>query len=292
MYKNYVPIHSDFLIHWTGRDIDSEFDNDWFKRHSSKTNHISTEKYLQRLKSILKYGLWMTENKEDISIKTMNSIINPPIHARTCFTELKLSMVRAHAAEFGRLGIGFKRYFLFERLGAPMIYFNEYSYNWFQPPLFQYSGNDDYYKCFFKPMTIRTQDTTLQYKFFDESEWRIIYSTDIRDRLLEHGLERVNRFFIVATDLLEEDFLEYCKNSKIKPKFLIPIQDRWLAMIIYPSIEVKVKADSDPEIVNLLNSCKAIYTPTNEISHRVRNPAFWEPYNCPIEIDLDTCRNF
>ena len=49
------PIHSDFLIHWTGKDIDK------------KTGLRSTEErdrlYLKRLKFILKYGLWMTKDK-------------------------------------------------------------------------------------------------------------------------------------------------------------------------------------------------------------------------------------
>jgi hypothetical protein len=54
-------IHSDFLIHWTGKDIDE------------------------------------------------NLIIDVPAVPQTCFTELKLSQSRAHAREYGRLGIGGKR---------------------------------------------------------------------------------------------------------------------------------------------------------------------------------------
>jgi hypothetical protein len=291
MYQNYVPVHSDFLIHWTGKDIDSECDNQWHTNHSSRTNYASTEKYLQRLKNILKYGLWMTDNQEDESIKIKNGKINPPSHSRTCFTELKLSMARSHAAEFGRLGIGFKRFFLFERLGAPIIYFNEYGYNWLHPPLFC-SNEDEYYKCFFKPMTVKTADTTLQYKFFDESEWRIIYSKDIKDKLEKSGLGKINLYFVSSEDINEKEFLDNCMNSVIKPKFLIPIRDRWLAMIIYPSIEVKVRAQSDNEIKGLINSCKVTLVPSTYNNNIAKNPAFWEPYNSPIEIDLDTCRNF
>ena len=291
MYQNYKPAHSDFIIHWTGKDIDSEYDKEWSGKHSSITNPNSTEKYLLRLRYILKYGLWMTENKNDETIKTYGGIINPPIHSRTCFTELKLSMARSHAVEFGRLGIGFKRFFIFERLGAPMIYFNKYGYNWLHPPLFS-SNEDDYYKCFFKPMTLKSEDTTLHYKFFDESEWRIIYSNSIRNKLEKIGLGKINCHFNKFEDIKENDFIDYTENSKIKPDFLIPVSDKWVAMIIYPSIEVKVKAQSDSTIRNLINSFKKSYDPNIDKNKIVKNPAFWEPYNYPIEIDLDTCRNF
>lgn len=294
MYQNYKPVHSDFIIHWTGKDIDSEYDNEWIRNHTSLTNAISTVKYIQRLKNILKYGLWMIENHDDEYIKTKYGKIKPPLHSRTCFTELKLSMARSHAAEFGRLGIGFKRFFLFNRIGAPMIYFSEHCYNWFQPPLFdnRCTSDEDYYTCFFKPMSLKTEDTTLQYKFFDESEWRIIYSDNIKSKLAKIGLGNINSHFINFEDIKEKEFIDYCNNSKIKPKFLIPVKDRWFAMIIYPSIEVKVKAQADNEIKDLINSFKKLYEPHLEKNTKVKNPAPWEFYNYPIEIDLDTCRNF
>jgi len=291
MYQNYIPVHSDFIIHWTGKDIDKDYDKNWTVNNTSFTNKISTEKYFQRFKHILKYGLWMTDNKSDESIKTRNGEIKPPIHSRTCFTELKLSMARSHASEFGRLGIGFKRFFLFNRIGAPMIYFNENGRNWLQPPLFC-SNEDDYYKCFFKSMTLREDDTTLRYKYFDESEWRIIYSNNIKNILEKNGLGETNSHFINFEDIKEKEFIDYCNNSRIKPKFLIPVKDRWFAMIIYPSIEVKVRAQSDSEIKDLINSFKKPYASEINKNVPVRNPASLEPYNYPIEIDLDTCRNF
>lgn len=294
MYQNYKPVHSDFIIHWTGKDIDLEYDNKWTRNHSSSTNAISTQKYLQRLKNILKYGLWMTENHDDEYIKTYKGEIKCPIHSRTCFTELKLSMARSHAAEFGRLGIGFKRFFLFDRIGAPMLYFSEHRWNWFQPPLFDNHNisNDDYYTCFFKSMTQKANDSTLQYKFFDESEWRIIYSNSIKNKLVKIGLDHINSHFINFEDIKEPEFIDYCNDSKIKPKFLIPVQDKWFAMIIYPSIEVKVKAQSDNDIKNLINSFKKLYESNMDKYTNVNKPAPWEPFNYPIEIDLDTCRNF
>ena len=31
-------IHSDFLIHWTGKDIDEEYDKNWYDSDKSKTS--------------------------------------------------------------------------------------------------------------------------------------------------------------------------------------------------------------------------------------------------------------
>jgi hypothetical protein len=291
MYQNYVPVHSDYIIHWTGKDIDSEFDSNWSNNNSSTTNLDSAEKYIQRLKSILKYGLWMTENIDDESIKSRYTVIKPPIHSRTCFTELKLSMARSHAAEFGRLGIGFKRFFLFNRLGAPMIYYNFHGHNWLFPPLLN-TSEDDFYKCFFKPMAIKTEDTTLRFKYFDESEWRIIYSSAIKKKLDERGLQTINSQFTSYEDINDQEFTNYCSNCKIKPKFLIPIKDPWLAMIIYPSLEVKVRAQSDNEIKKLIEANKRQFNSEIKTNPTIKNPAQFEPFNYPIEIDLDACRNF
>jgi hypothetical protein len=114
-------IHSDFLIHWTGWDIDKQFDPDW------KADTVSTrirdglvEAYSQRLKDILRFGLWMTQSNDNQEIRVNGRKFAKPLVARTCFTELKLSEARKHAEKFGRLGIGVKRYFVFDRLGGPM----------------------------------------------------------------------------------------------------------------------------------------------------------------------------
>jgi len=59
-------IHSDFLIHWTGKDIDNEYDQQWYQSDISKTNKSCdvTGKYLKRLYDILQFGIWMTSEKD------------------------------------------------------------------------------------------------------------------------------------------------------------------------------------------------------------------------------------
>ncbi len=114
VYNMSKPVHSDFLIYWTGNDFDKD---DWTGLYSSKTSPETTKLYLKRLWSILKYGLWVCESKGDEEIYVNKKTFLKPLVARTCFTELRLSEVRKHALRYGRLGIGVKRYFVFNRLG-------------------------------------------------------------------------------------------------------------------------------------------------------------------------------
>ena len=118
-------IHSDFLMYWTGKDIDDEYDKNWYESDKSKTNivHKVNNLYLTRLYNTLKYGLWMTEADEgELCFGGSNMTI--PLVPKTCFTELKLSESRKHARKFGRLGIGVKRNFLFDRSGRPLTSLN------------------------------------------------------------------------------------------------------------------------------------------------------------------------
>ena len=146
-------IHSDFLIHWTGLELDKEYDSGAWNSKATSVNNEIIGPYLKRLKYILKYGLWMNREKDYIEFK--NQQVKIPIVARTCFTELKLSDTLADARRFGRLGIGLKRMFLFDRMGFPMIYFRPEKENWSLPPFL--SGSSDmeikeYWPCFMKPM--------------------------------------------------------------------------------------------------------------------------------------------
>ena len=126
MHKYYRPFHSDFLIHWTGYDIEKKYNTlNWTGNHSSTVNSSVGNAYLERLKYILKYGLWLTIEGKDQYLEIKNRKIKRPNPPRVCFTELKLSYARSHAADFGRLGIGFKRFFVFDRLGGPMCYYQK-----------------------------------------------------------------------------------------------------------------------------------------------------------------------
>lgn len=297
----YPTIHSDFIIHWTGKDIDKE--SKWSEYNSSITDVGETERYLDRLKSILKFGLWMKSDthEDDKLVKSDGKTLEKPLVSRTCFTELRLSDARDHAKKFGRLGIGFKRYFLFDRMGGPVNYFNPKKDNW----MFNYShlknnkfDDDAYYVCFLKAMFRFTDkksnpyENTYNYDFYNESEWRIIYSEKISKKM-----STLNPFFQKPSDWPDE-FTDLLTKKNIKgPDYLIPLstqkengQSLWFAMIIYPSLNVKVEAERDTEIRNLIEKLKPDFDPSANSAGE--EPVQYEPSCKPMEVALDACRNF
>ena len=279
----YQPIHSDFIIHWTGKDIDN-LDN--------STKKENNQLYLERLRDILKYGLWMTKDKEETFVIIDGEKIKRPNVARTCFTELRLSKAHAHAGEFGCLGIGFKRFFLFDRLGSPLVYYHPIRRSWFFPPFIPSQNiNNLYLLCFLKSMAKKTQKNYWQYKYFDESEWRIIYSEDIRKLLLANRELFFKKCKIDIVSLFKNpknknnrELNEYYNglNGDKKPDYLL-LLDAWFSMIIYPNITVKNRAKEDKEIQELIKMIKAKDTP---------GCPYYERKNHPIEVNLNACKNF
>ncbi len=249
-------IHSDFLIHWTGgRKGDFDCNVDWQIKRRSQTNEELTGKYLTRLKSILKYGFWMTEDEEN----TLKEI------PQTCFTELKLSQARNHAKKYGRLGIGVKRLFALDRGGRPLVYFSKGTGGKVFDQLYQTcltSIPNDPALNFFKKMH---EGKGFDYRYFFESEWRIIGKHE-------------NKYFLDPKKAFPEYYATLSGREQQKLKFLMPV-DKWLGIIIYPSLEVKREAFKDEEIRMLLDQ-------------RSNNNASPEQGIWPIELDLDACRNF
>jgi hypothetical protein len=148
---------------------------------------------------------------------------------------------------------------------------------------------DEFFSCFLKPMNQKTPDTTTQYSFYDESEWRIIYSEEIVARLRAQGHDKVVKTFVPA-EAFSSEFQQEIEGLSPQPRALIPIKDRWFAMIIYPSLAVKVASESDSELRQLLHTLKPEISMQD--SYTKGNPAWLEPYSKPFEIDLDACRNF
>lgn len=264
-------IHSDFLIHWTGKDIDLELDENWYSKDKSQTTQHVTKVYLQRLQDILRYGLWMTI-EEDIAY---GDVRLPPT-PKCCFTELKLSDSRRHAKAYGRLGIGVKRPFLFNRFGRPLTYFgyNGAKQDRLLTDCAKYLEDKNLLN-FFKPMN---SSRTLNYDFYSESEWRIIFF----EALLEQGsiIDPRDR----KNTLHNEYFNSLSAAQQQKLGYLIPL-DGWMSILIYPSLDTKNQAQSEdwPDISKYINGIKS-----NKSDHGVQV----EGRNWPIELNLDSCRNF
>jgi hypothetical protein len=270
-------IHSDFLVHWTGKDLDAKHDPEWGAGGKSVIDKESSlsRAYIGRLHNILKYGLWLTEEPESLQVE--GNEIKVPSIPKLCFTELKLSESRTHAKHYGRLGIGVKRPYLFSRFGRPLAYFG-YHVQIQNDPFLKACVNDFKDKSllnFFKPMN---SGSTLNYDFYNESEWRILFVQD----LLEKGLLIDPRD---EKNVKESAFFNSLTASEQeKLKYLAPL-DGWFALVIYPSLGAKNKAQQD-ESTGIREEIIRIKSNAKDHGNKV------EGGNWPAEIDLDACRNF
>lgn len=284
------PVHSDFLVHWTGRDIDDKYDPNWEQRNDPRLNLKIIEPYVERLKNILKYGLWMTNSSNDQPLIYKGKTVNRAPFARTCFTELKLSDARVHAKRFGRLGIGVKRPFVLDKRGSPMIYFRREFGNWFFVT-FERNGkielpSDAWWTYYLKSMNEgKTSEGYVQYANFNESEWRVIYSPQIEKQFGKPcGVDgfSINKY---------KEFCSYFKKYEVpeckKPQYLLRL-DKWFAIIIYPTLAVKVFAEADTDVKELIEAIK----PEKPKEAHVTESAKYEKYSKPFGINIDACRNF
>lgn len=263
-------VHSDFLIHWTGKDIDALIDPNWDDVHRQKPNPKLERAYLQRVRDTLRHGLWMTSEPEE----WFGGVCLPSV-PKCCFTELKLSASRKHARQYGRLGIGVKRPYLFGRLGRPLVYvgFDGHS----KDVLFRECAKDLQDKSllnFFKPMN--SDGLRLNYDLYEESEWRILYLEE---------LERAGKIIdprMKQNEAAYDFFSNLPELEREKLRYLVPL-DGWLAMIIYPTIWTKNAAQQleDSGVLAELRRVKSVSDHGNRV----------ERSNWPIEMDLDACRN-
>jgi hypothetical protein len=131
----------------------------------------------------------------------------------------------------------------------------------------------------FKPMN--SSASVLNYDLYSESEWRII-------RFHELVLDRERKLLVDPRDTSNTDenvfFNSLTAVDQDKLKVLAPL-DGWFAMVIYPSLAMKNAAQQDDsyQIHEQISRIKAV---TGDHGN------FVEDRNWPIEVDLDSCRNF
>jgi len=352
----HTPVHSDYLVYWTGRDImrkygiveKKDFANLGFNiedlwKHLIQKQYIDcsgnklpnffslatsssmdldiqfaqkkgqiykilynaslsanqreypdnlVKECLQRLKDILKYGLWMTKRKKADVVKIKHSTFLKPNIARVCFTELKISDSLLHAKNFGPLGIGFKRLFVVNRLGGPMFYISQYGHHHFFPPFIpSYDPNSPDFEryAFFKNMSSgRDIQSYIAYDLYEESEWRIICSETIKSKLRQ----RKQQYFINPADPSTGDYHKYYQTLGVqRPEYLAPV-DEWFALIIYPNLQIKNKAFNDTELRTLLSELKNKNKLTGKTPIRAEGIPKEEVVNFPAEIDIGAIKNY
>jgi hypothetical protein len=84
-------LRTDFLIHWTGKDIE---------RDRSLLTEKHRAAYVDRLFNILAEGFWMNIPDEQINGSDGSWIkYSAPM---TCYTEIRLSQTQEHAKQYGR----------------------------------------------------------------------------------------------------------------------------------------------------------------------------------------------
>ncbi len=263
-------IHSDLLVHWTGKDIEKKYEPEWDKQRSSKIPPEVDEAYLCRLRNILSFGLWMT-NQLGWKLPDGNKV---PDASCLCFTELKLSQSGTHATEYGRLGIAVKRPFLFARGGRPVIYYQPRSRKDAFLDSCSRDLKDKHLLQFFKPMD-RCTSRRMKYDLYSESEWRIIARTGQQS---SDGI--VDPRSTTNTHIIGYYRALSSQDQKIL-RYLVPL-DGWLAAIIYPSLRIKNTAQKcGSEIQKLIH----------EIARAPNHARRVEGDNLPIELDLDLCSN-
>jgi hypothetical protein len=186
---------SDFLVHWTGRDISVV----------APLTEPARVAYVDRLFDILQFGFWMTRPTERVvgnNVRASSGAVSFEYHAEmTCFTEVRLSAATHHASQYGLVGIAVDRKFVLDRWGGPVHYVrngpDEYVVgSFFQLRfLLQFLSNNtagdvrdaaisalrdaEYLGVFLKPMSPPTTDS---FRMLDEHEWRIVAKQQQIDR--------------------------------------------------------------------------------------------------------------
>jgi len=290
-------IHSDILVHWTGKtgDIGPLQRGDDGKVLKNEYNRNVEDAYLQRLLDILRYGFWMTDQP---FVAPTGFTVDIPQAPGLCFTELKLSESEAHAEHYGWLGIGVKRPFVFERGGRPVIYwgFNQDSPRdiFLDDSLkeFEEKREKHWRMHFFKPMNSKKKpDSTkcrLDYDYYSESEWRIIFNRELSEEesngvgvplVMSRKTPPEVKSQLENDPALKKYVDRLSKKKRDMLQGLVPV-DGWLAMIIYPSVGVKNRAQRCPKIRDEIRRIKM-----NLLDHANRV----EGGNWPVELDFDLC---
>lgn len=105
-------VHKRQLFHWIGGHLES--DRSLGKKEKRRG-------YLDCLKGSLEQGLWLTRSSQELEADHAGET---PLHVQpmVCFTDNRLSECAYHAANYGKLGLGFPKRFVIDRFGGPVNY--------------------------------------------------------------------------------------------------------------------------------------------------------------------------
>lgn len=161
-----MPIHSNILVHWTGRCIEES------------PAGRRPQQYVDRLADDCEHGLFAKRTTEDVIRRRKIKRL-----VRLCFTEIRLSQAKKHAEQYGKLGIGFARDFIMRKGGRPVIYIP------FETDrkgrlledcirnIYDHSKHDEDIRRWAKWIIAHVKRMSSENgdDFFDELEWRLVY---------------------------------------------------------------------------------------------------------------------
>jgi hypothetical protein len=172
-------MRSDFLIHWTGKDIVQGVDK---LADLQALRPDQEQALLQRLLNILTQGFRMNSPAEMVYSGTSGIAYHVPM---VCLTEIKLSETFEHAKRYGLLGVAVDRKFVLERYGGPVHYVRNHTKERVFGSLKDIGELEEtqkspklgeafrYLLSFMKAMSNRDSDDFL---FLDEHEWRLVFT--------------------------------------------------------------------------------------------------------------------
>jgi len=209
-----IGIHSKFLVHWTGKDIE--------KQPKDKRSLL----YVERLKDDLREGLFTKATEEAVIRRLKIKNIT-----RLCFTEIRLSQAQTHAERYGKLGIGFTRDFIMNKGGRPVIYIpfeadssllEDSMRNIFEKT--KDKDDEEIHRSLKWIMTyIKRMSNEKGEDFYEEMEWRLVHRSDdkyIKD--VGNGVHRL-KFEVIDVKVIifpDEDTKKLSLNDKCIRKYL------------------------------------------------------------------------
>lgn len=215
-------VRSDFLIHWSGKDIALD---------PLALTEANRSDYVDRLASILADGLWMTKPNE--RLKGSDRAIVKYSTPLTCFTEIRLSQTQSHSGRYGLLGIGVTRQFVLDRFGGPVHYVRNHApecvvsnVHKIFTALNKHCAPEvaDYFAVnisFIKNMSAPNKD---DFTYLNEQEWRIV-----------HTSAQTQAGKLVKTGLPQ-------------PEYRIPVKRDDVRIIVFPDEQTRIKARSDSRL--------------------------------------------
>jgi hypothetical protein len=188
-----MGIHSKFLVHWTGKDIEDQ------DRPVTEKSRL----YIERLKDDLGKGLFTRRTSEDsIRYWKIKNLV------RICFTEIRLSQAQIHANRYGKLGIGFTRDFIMKKGGRPVIYvtYDEKCNDCLLEDsirIVHQKSNDNseiHQSAKWIMAHVKRMSNENGYDFYEEMEWRLVYD-ESSTHFTKDETEGIHRLKFEASDI-------------------------------------------------------------------------------------------